>query len=490
MSGAERRGAWAWLALTTTATLVVAALVVPWDWLPRGELAPVDPTGGLPADVLRAIADYRDLAVPLGLAATAVSVAVAVLLGLTPRGARLVRRLPARRFWPVQVVLAVLVLVVIGRVAVLPLSVSAELARRDAGLSTLTWPGWALDVGRGVLVQTVATALALLVLMACARWGRRGWWMLASTGVGALVVAGSFVYPVVVEPVFNRFTPMTDEPLRTSLVRLAAADGIEVDEVLVADASRRTTTLNAYVSGFGSTRRIVVTDTLLADAPDDEVRLVVAHELGHADTDDVLTGTVLGATSTMAGVTLLVLLAGTGRVRRWAGVEGLLPRALARPEGVPMVLGLAAVGMLLTLPAQNVVSRALEARADVHSVALTGQAATFEAMQRRLATSNLNDPDPPWLLQTWFGSHPTVAERIALAEGWMAAEVREEAENRSALRGGAAVGERIARFLHRAVGREPQGGHREDDDRGDEDGDQAVLDRRGAGLPAAPGESR
>lgn len=423
MSAAERRGAWVWLALTTTATLVVAALVVPWDWLPGGELAPVDPTGGLPSDVLRAIADYRELAVPLGLAATAVSVAVAVLFGLTPWGARLVRRLPGGRFWPVQVVLAVLVLVVIGRVAVLPLSVPAELVRRDAGLSTLTWPGWALDVGRGVLVQTVATALAMLVLVACARWGRRGWWLLASAAVGALVVAGSFVYPVVVEPVFNRFTPMTDEPLRTSLVRLAAADGIQVDEVLIADASRRTTTLNAYVSGFGSTRRIVVTDTLLADAPADEVRLVVAHELGHADTDDVLTGTVLGATSTMAGVTLLVLLAGTGRVRRWAGVDGR-SQPLGRPDAVPMMLGLATVGMLLALPAENMVSRALEARADVHSVALTGEAATFEAMQRRLATSNLNDPDPPWLLQTWFGSHPTVAERIALAEGWVAAEVR------------------------------------------------------------------
>ena len=89
-----------------------------------------------------------------------------------------------------------------------------------------------------------------------------------------------------------------------------------------------------------------------------------------------------------------------------------------------MLLGLAAVGMLLALPAENMVSRALEARADVHSVALTREATTFEAMQRRLATSNLSDPDPPWLLQTWFGSHPTVAERIALAEGWVAAEVR------------------------------------------------------------------
>ena len=82
-----------------------------------------------------------------------------------------------------------------------------------------------------------------------------------------LVVLVSFAYPVVVEPVFNKFTPMPDGPLRTSLLQLAREDGVPVKDVLVADASRRTTSLNAYVSGIGATRRIVVYDTLVDTAP-------------------------------------------------------------------------------------------------------------------------------------------------------------------------------------------------------------------------------
>ena len=104
----------------------------------------------------------------------------------------------------------------------------------------------------------------------------------------------SFIFPVLVEPVFNRFTPMPAGDLRDSLLALAKKDGVPVRDVLVADASRRTTALNAYVSGLGPTRRIVVYDTLLNQAPPEQVRAVVAHELGHARNGDVVTGTVIG----------------------------------------------------------------------------------------------------------------------------------------------------------------------------------------------------
>ncbi len=413
MPAGERRAAWCWLAVVVTGWLLVAGLLVPWDWLPGGTEPPVDPTAGLPPRTLSAVGDYRDRVVPLGLASTAVSVLVGLLLALTPWGARLVRRLPGRRYWPLHLLVAVLALVLLGRAATLPLSVPVELARREAGLSTLSWAGWAGDVARAVLVETVGTTLALLVLVGLARWGRRGWWMLASAGAGLLVVGASFSYPLVVEPVFNDFSPLPQGPLRSALVELAADDGLAVDEVLVADASRRTTALNAYVSGFGSSRRIVVYDTLLRDAPPEQVRLVVAHELGHASEGDVLLGTALGALGATAGVTVLVLVAGTIPVRRRAGV-----RSLGEVPAAPLLVGLAAAGMLVALPVQNAVSRAIEARADVHALQLTGDAATFTAMQRRLAASNLTDPDPPRPLHLWFAGHPTPAERVALAEGW------------------------------------------------------------------------
>ncbi len=399
------------LLLAALATL--AAVLVPWGSPVAPSRQQLDPTAGLDAETLSAIAHYRSRSVPLGLAAQAVSLLLALLLAFTSWGARLVRRLPGRH-WPVRLSMAVLTLLVLGRIAALPFTVPLEAVRRGAGLSTRSWWLWALDVCRGVLVDTVATVLALIVLIGLARWGRRGWWLLASALGGLLVVAGSAVYPLLVEPVFNTFEPLPPGELRSSLVRLAAEDGIVVDDVLSVDASRRTTALNAYVSGLGPTRRLVVYDTLVRDATPDEVRLVVAHELGHTVDHDVAIGTALGALGASAGVLVLVLGTGSGAVRRRAGVDGL-----HSVEVAPLVLGLAAVLMVAVLPAQNAVSRSIEARADVHALDLTRDVATFEAMQRRFVATNLTDPDPPQWLYLWFASHPSPAERVALAERWL-----------------------------------------------------------------------
>lgn len=413
MSSGERRWAVAWLTLTTTALVAVAAVVVPWDWTPGGDLAPVDPTAGLPADALARIEAYSERATAYGLTATAVGLVVTLALGLTPWGARLVRRLPGRRWWPVQLLVAVAVLGLIGRLVTLPLAIPAEKLRRSYGLSTQDWESYAWDQLLGLLVSVLLTTVVLIVIIVLARRFRRTWWWLASVLVAGLVVAGSYLYPLVIEPLYNEFRPMQDGPLRSSLIALAADDGITVDDVLVADASKRTSTVNAYVSGFGATKRLVVYDTLVDGTPRDEVRQVVAHELGHAVEDDVLTGTSLGALSAMAGVTLLVLVATSGPVRRRAGVDGL-----QEVTAVPLVLALVAVGSLLALPAENFVSRALEARADRHALELTQDPDTLVALQQRLATRNLNDPDPPRWLYLWFSSHPSGAQRVALARSW------------------------------------------------------------------------
>lgn len=411
MSAGDRRLALIWLAVTAGLLVVVAAVSVPWDWTPGGQLPPVDPTAGLPADTLSRIEAYSGRATAYGLAANAVALAVAVGLGLTPWGARMVRSLPGRR-WPVQLLVTVVVVTVLGRLATLPLAIPAERLRRAYGLSTQTWGSYALDRLRDLGVSVVVLTVVLLGVVALARRVTRLWWLLVSLLGAGLVVAGSYVYPLIVEPIYNDFRPMADGPLRQSLLVLAEQDGIAVSEVLVADASRRTTTVNAYVSGFGATKRIVVFDTLLEGAPPDEVRQVVAHELGHVAADDVLTGTLLGALGAASGVTALVLVAQTSWVRRRAGVDDL--REVA---AVPMVLALLAVGSWVSLPAQNVVSRAIEARADRHALALTDDPDTLVAVQQRLAARNLGDPDPPRLVYLWFATHPTAAQRVALAEG-------------------------------------------------------------------------
>jgi STE24 endopeptidase len=224
-----------------------------------------------------------------------------------------------------------------------------------------------------------------------------------------LVVAGSFLYPVLVEPVFNRFTPLEDGPLRDRVLALAEEQGVEVSEVLVADASRRTTTLNAYVSGLGATRRVVLYDTLLAQAPTEEVQVIVAHELAHAKHDDVLVGTVLGAGGALVGVSLLTLALASPRLRRRSDVAGA-----GDPASVAMVLALVAVGGFVASPVVNSVSRAVEMRADRESLVATGESEAFLQIHRRLAIEAVSDPTPPRWSQLWFGSHPTVLERAGL----------------------------------------------------------------------------
>jgi len=305
--------------------------------------------------------------------------------------------------------------VVLGlvRLATLPFAAWAETIRRDAGLSTRSWGSWAVDVLKGFGINTAILLVALLALVALARAMPRWWWVPAAFGAAVLVVVVSFLYPLVVEPVFNRFESMQEGPLRTSLLELAEQDGVPVDDVLVADASRRTSTLNAYVSGFGASRRIVVYDTLVDQAPADEVRLVVAHELGHAADNDVLKGTLVGALGAAAAMVALFLVLGWQPLLQRAGVSGM-----GDGRVVALVVALVTVTSLLTAPVQSWASRRVEARADQHALDLTRDPVTFTQMQRRLALTAKADVTPNPVLFWWFGSHPSAPQRLAAARLW------------------------------------------------------------------------
>ena len=399
----RRAAAYATAALLL-ALAVALVLLVPGA-VPTGNLTPAA-AGFTPEQVAREVA-FHDAVRPASYAALVLGLVVAAVLGLTPLGARLVGRLA--RGWVRQVLLGTLVLTVLGRLVVLPLSVRNEGLLRDVGLSRQTWPSWTVDVLKGIGVDAALTGLALLAVVGLARRTRH-WWAWAALTTAGLVVAGSFAYPLVVEPVFNDFTPLPAGQLREDLLALADRDGVPVDDVLVADASRRTTALNAYVSGFGSSRRIVVYDTLVEQAPPAEVALVVAHELGHAAAHDVRNGTLLGALGAAMAVGGLALLLSWAPLLRRAGVTGV-----GDGRVVALLLLLIAVGTQLAGPGANLVSRRIEARADVHALALTGDPTTFERVQRRLALANLSDLDPDPLAYALFSTHPSTTERISLA---------------------------------------------------------------------------
>ncbi len=406
-TAARRTGAWV-AVVSGLAFVVLAAVLIPWDWLPGGEVASVR-AGEVfsPTEIARA-EEFRGQKWFLSWWELGISLLVAAALGLTPVGARLVRALPGP--WWVKVPLGTFLVLLAGQLVTLPLAWQSQRVDLEHRMSVQPWSGWLRDQALSLLVAWVSTALVLLMLLGLVRVAPRRWPVLAAGAAAAMAFLGSFVYPLIVEPLFNDFESMQAGPLRTQITQIADQEDVDIDDVLVADASRRTTTLNAYVSGIGSSRRVVVYDNLLQGLPRDQVLVVVAHELGHAKHQDVLVGTALGALGGAFGVGLLGVLLSSRRLR---GRAGLGPPG--EPAVVPLVLVLMTVGLLLGSPVQNTLSRAVEARADRASLAATGENRAFELMQRQLALRSLSDPTPPAWRQFWFGSHPTSLERIGLA---------------------------------------------------------------------------
>lgn len=401
---------------------IVIAATTPWRPLDAGAGGGVGVDAARdfsPAELSRA-ADFAAEVLPLRTISLVASLLVSLVLGLTSWGARIVSSTSAvvgDRWWA-QLLVGGLIILAIGRLVVLPFDVWLRHLALRVGLAAGSWAQWSVDVVKAFAIGAVLALGALLVLVALARRLPNTWWIPASVGAAVLVVILSFAYPVVFEPIFNRFTPMADGPLRTSLLDLAAKDGVSVSDVLVADASKRTTALNAYVSGFGATRRIVVYDTLVDGATPEEVRLVVAHELGHAKDNDVLHATLLGAAGAALAVILIFLLTGWSALLDRAGV-----RTAGDPGVIALILAIIAVMTLLVSPVESLISRRIEARADVHALNLTrddtgANADTFARMQKRLAVRNLSDLDPPAWYYVWFYTHPSSPERLALVRSW------------------------------------------------------------------------
>jgi STE24 endopeptidase len=400
-------------------TAIVALVRVPWSAPPAPRADQLAALADLPADAVARGREFRRALRPASYASLALGVVVALALGLTHAGSAIVTAVgqPLGDNWFTQALIGGFVVVLIGEVVTLPLAVRREIVVRRFGLSTQTWTTWTADLLKGYGVGAVIGGVALIGFFGAGHVAARTWWIWVALGGAALTVLFSFVFPVLVEPIFNKFTPLAAGDLRDALVALAAHDGVPVRDVLVADASRRTNALNAYVSGLGPTRRIVVFDTLLRDAEPSEVESVVAHELGHAKRGDVVTGTAISALGVATAICVLPLIGSWDALLRLAGVTSIVdPRALA------LLLALGTVVGLVAAPAQAYVSRLIEARADGHALEATHDPSTVEKMERRLATANLADVDPPRLEHLMFGSHPSVVQRIAAARAYARGE--------------------------------------------------------------------
>jgi len=293
----------------------------------------------------------------------------------------------------------------------LPLSVWLGLLHERAfGFSRQSWRDFALDRLKSVAIGSVLTGTALAGLVLWAQEFPSAWPVIASAAAALVVLLFSFVAPVVFEPIFNTFRPLEVSSLRDAVLKLGDDAAVPVREVLVADASKRTTKLNAYVSGLGATRRVVLFDTLIERASTPEILTVVAHELGHRRYRHVALGTAVAMGSAAAVVLALWAMLSSGAVLEALDATGPGDaRVAAFALLVAMVLG------IVGAPLQAALSRRWEYACDRFALEQTGDLGAFEAAFGQLAEANLPDPAPPRLAYLWLFSHPIVPERIEAA---------------------------------------------------------------------------
>jgi Zn-dependent protease with chaperone function len=287
----------------------------------------------------------------------------------------------------------------------LPLAAVSRKRSLDVGLTTQSWRGWAGDVAKAQAIGAVFAGAGGAAAVALMRRFPRTWW---APGAGLAVGFGTVVTwlgPVVLDPIFNRFTPLPEGETRSDVLELARRAGVDVGEVFEVDASRRTTAGNAYVNGLGRTKRVVLFDTLLRDFERDEVRLVVAHELGHVRHDDVRRFLAMLALLMPAAMLAIALVA-----------EELQPAD--QPPGPAALPAVALAATLVGLPVRSVanqLSRRVEKRTDQFALDLTGAPEPFIGFERRITVQNVMEPDPPRWAEILFGTHPTTLERIGAA---------------------------------------------------------------------------
>jgi STE24 endopeptidase len=289
--------------------------------------------------------------------------------------------------------------------ATLPIRAVARERAKDVGLVTQNWTGYAGDVAKSTAIGAVlAGAGGALLIFGMRRFGRT-WWAPGAAVVIAFGVLTTYATPVVLDPLFNKFTPLPAGQTRSAVLDLARRAGVDVGQVYEMDASRRTTAANAYVTGIGHTKRVVIYDNLLKDFTPGETRLVVAHELGHVRHDDVPHGLLYLAIVAPFGMFAVARLA-----------DRLGPRgALGTAAAVPAVVLAVGVFAPAISAISNQLSRGVEAHADQFSLDLTRDPETFIAFQQKIATKNVSDHDPPAVARFLLGTHPSTMERIGLA---------------------------------------------------------------------------
>jgi STE24 endopeptidase len=369
------------------------------DWFSAEELAEAR-RYARPLNRLRIVRSFLTVAVYAGLLATEAVPSLLDSLGV--------------KGWVVELVVAALAIAVVDMVATAWISGYIQLVYdKRWGLSNQTPGRFVADQLKDVVISTLLLAALLTPVYAFIR-ATDLWWLWGWVAFMAVILAVTFIYPVLIMPRFNKFTPLPEGELRSRIEAVARLAETEIEGVYTMDASKRSTRGNAFVAGFGATKRVVLFDTIL-DYPMGTIEQIVAHEIGHYRLKHITKSVPFQAVLFLAAFGFVALLGQSEWLLDLAGVDDL-----GDPAGLPLFLvlfGTAWAGLNL---AQAWFSRFKEREADLEALELLARPDDFIDVWRRMAPDNKIELEPSWWVRLNH-NHPEVPERMAFGREWAAA---------------------------------------------------------------------
>ncbi|MFH1790854.1 MAG: M48 family metallopeptidase [Candidatus Omnitrophota bacterium] len=235
------------------------------------------------------------------------------------------------------------------------------------------------------------------------------WWVIVAAVWVGFSVLFTRVMPTLIIPLFYRYAPLGNAALKEKIRAIAVRSAVELIDIFQIDLSRKTRKANAAVVGIGKSRRVLLSDTLLAGFSDDEIGVVCAHEFGHHKLKHMPRLLIFSGISTLAGLFALSLLA--GGIVSYSRAAGLYDLRI-----FPSLAAVLYIFSFIMMPLQNAYSRALERRADDFAIRVTADPDAFISLMTKLAGMNLADPDPPEIIKYLLYDHPPVSERLEMGE--------------------------------------------------------------------------
>ena len=349
-----------------------------------------------------------------------VNALIALLLLVTRVSAR-IRDFAGRttRFRAVQVMIYAIPYIILTAALFFPLTVYEHYFReRQYGMATQTFVPWFAEQLKGLVIALILGPLFLVALYAVFRAAPRTCWLWATAVVVAATFLFSFIVPIFIEPVFNKYTPLTDPKIRDPILQLARANEIPVTKVFVVDASRQTKRVSANVAGFLNTARIALNDNLLNQCTLPEIRAVMAHEMGHYVLNHIVKLAFYSALTFLVGFALTKA-AFDLLVRRYGSRWGV--RDIADPAGLPLIGLIIGAYLFLITPLSNTSSRVVEREADIFGINAAREPDGMAKIALKLGIYRKMEPTP--LEESIFFDHPSGRSRIRMAMDWKAANL-------------------------------------------------------------------